>query len=73
MTKFRFGVVVGFAVGYYLGTKAGRSRYEQLNRLGRHLRQRSPLAKARAVVELGRERVHSHTEPYDVRVGSAAN
>jgi hypothetical protein len=28
---FKTGAVVGFAVGYYLGTKAGRERYEQIN------------------------------------------
>lgn len=28
--KFRFGLLIGFAVGYVLGTRAGRARYEQL-------------------------------------------
>ena len=26
MTKFRLGLLFGFASGYYLGTKAGRER-----------------------------------------------
>jgi hypothetical protein len=30
--KFRFGLVVGLAVGYILGAKAGRERYEQIKR-----------------------------------------
>ena len=30
--RFRFGLVTGFAAGYYLGAKAGRERYEQINR-----------------------------------------
>ena len=30
MTKLRFGLIVGFASGYYLGAKAGRGRYVQL-------------------------------------------
>jgi hypothetical protein len=30
--RFRLGVVTGFAAGYYLGAKAGRERYEQINR-----------------------------------------
>jgi hypothetical protein len=30
--KFRTGAVIGFAAGYYLGTKAGRERHEQINR-----------------------------------------
>jgi hypothetical protein len=36
--RFRLGWVTGFAVGYYLGAKAGRQRYEQLNRLLHKLR-----------------------------------
>lgn len=29
----RVGFVLGFSTGYYLGAMAGRSRYEQINRL----------------------------------------
>ena len=29
--KFRTGLIVGAAVGYYFGAKAGRQRYEQLH------------------------------------------
>lgn len=32
MGAFRKGVVVGFAIGYVKGSKAGRERYEQINR-----------------------------------------
>lgn len=28
---FKTGAIVGCAVGYYLGAKAGRERYEQIN------------------------------------------
>ena len=28
---FKMGVIAGFAAGYYLGAKAGRERYEQIN------------------------------------------
>jgi hypothetical protein len=28
---FKTGAIVGFAAGYYLGAKAGRERYEQIN------------------------------------------
>jgi hypothetical protein len=31
--KFRRGLVIGAGVGYVLGTKAGRERYEQLRSL----------------------------------------
>jgi len=50
--RFRLGLVLGFGVGYYLGTRAGRARYEQL----RGLVARTPLAKVQAAVDLGRER-----------------
>jgi len=29
---FRTGLILGFAAGYVLGTKAGRERYEQIRR-----------------------------------------
>ena len=29
--KFRTGLIIGGAVGYYFGAKAGRERYAQLN------------------------------------------
>lgn len=34
---FRLGLVLGAAIGYVLGAKAGRERYEQLSSLGRSL------------------------------------
>jgi hypothetical protein len=33
--RFRAGLVVGFAAGFYLGTMSGRERYHQINRLVR--------------------------------------
>jgi hypothetical protein len=69
MTKFRTGAVLGFATGYYLGTKAGRDRYEQLNRLlGRARRSETlehaatAVGRARAVIDLTRERVVDLTD-----------
>ena len=29
--RFRLGMAIGFASGYYLGSMAGRERYEQIN------------------------------------------
>ncbi len=29
--RFRLGMITGFGAGYYLGAKAGRERYEQIN------------------------------------------
>jgi len=57
--RFRLGVVIGFGVGYYLGTKAGRERYEQL----RSVVAKSPLAKVQAAYELGLERLRDTPLP----------
>ena len=54
--RFRFGVVIGFAVGYYLGAKAGRTRYLQL---------REWLDKAKPVVDLGMERARDLVDRSD--------
>jgi len=55
--RFRIGALIGFALGYYLGARAGRERYEQLRAwLGQ-----SPLAKIQAAVDLGRERLRNGT------------
>lgn len=35
--RFRLGLVTGFAAGYYLGAKAGRERYEQINQTIRRI------------------------------------
>lgn len=55
--RFRTGIVVGIGIGYVLGTKAGRERYEQLRNAaeglwssegGRRLREEA----SRAVAEV---------------------
>jgi hypothetical protein len=60
MTKFRLGLVAGLAIGFYLGTMAGRQRYEQINQVLRRIRRSSVIdtatGKAKAVVDLGVER-----------------
>jgi hypothetical protein len=62
MTKFRIGLALGFGAGYYLGAKAGRERYAQLNRTINRLRRSDALGKARAVIDLGRERAHTRDD-----------
>jgi hypothetical protein len=53
--RFRIGLVLGFGLGYYLGARAGRERYEQIRSwLGQ-----TPLAKVQAAVDLGRERLRN--------------
>ena len=65
--RFRFGIVVGFAVGYYLGAKAGRTRY---------LKMREWLDKAKPVVDLGMERARDlidHTDDDQMILNLASN
>lgn len=45
--RFRLGVVVGFAAGYYLGSRAGRERYEQIEDWLDRLRDTEQYAEAR--------------------------
>ena len=67
--RFRVGLAFGFAAGYYLGAKAGRTRYEQLRRLVA----RTPLAKVQAAADLGRARLHAGHEPLDAVVPPSPN
>ncbi len=61
MTKFRVGLLAGFAAGYYLGARAGRDRYEQINRLLRRSKTiedaTTEAERAKAIVDLTRERM----------------
>lgn len=58
--RFRAGVVVGFGAGYYLGSKAGRERHAQINRVLRKVKRSDAFEeateKAKAAVDLGVER-----------------
>ena len=58
--RFRAGLVVGFAAGYYLGTAAGRERHEQIKATIRKVKRSDAYDtvtdKAQAVVDLGVER-----------------
>ena len=58
--RLRLGVMVGFGAGYYLGSMAGRERYEQINRAVRKVKRSDAYDvatdKAKAVVDLGVER-----------------
>ena len=60
MTRFRIGLSLGMGVGYYLGARAGRERYDQINRMARRMRRSDAFEvaadKAKAVVDLGVER-----------------
>ena len=58
--RMRFGLVVGFGAGYYLGAKAGHERYEDINRFLDNVKRseayETATQKAKAAVELGVER-----------------
>jgi hypothetical protein len=64
--RFRIGLLIGFCLGYYLGSMAGRERYEQINRaIGKVKRSEAYEAaadKAKAVVDLGVERAKDVVE-----------
>lgn len=55
--KFRIGLVIGFGVGYYLGARAGRARYEQMRRRLERLRDSRLFERMQAAVELSVERL----------------
>ena len=44
--KFRTGLIIGGAVGYYFGAKAGRRRYEQMDRWLHKVTDSAPLQSA---------------------------
>ncbi len=58
--RFRAGLVVGFAAGFYLGAMSGRERYHQINRVVRRAKRSEVFdtasGRARAVVDTGVER-----------------
>jgi hypothetical protein len=64
--RFRAGLVIGFAAGFYAGARAGRERYEQINRAVARVRRSgtfdSASDKAKAVVDLGVERARDIVE-----------
>ncbi len=55
--KFRIGLIIGFGVGYYLGARAGRARYEQMRRRLERLRDSRLFERMQAAVELSVERL----------------
>src|SRR5512132_1010173 len=56
------GLVTGLAIGYYLGSKAGRERYEQLQRWFRDARKSGPVQKAQAAAGPVVEQIRRRTE-----------
>ena len=48
--KFRRGLILGAGIGYVLGTKAGRERYEQLRSMWRKVSMSEPGQKLESTV-----------------------
>ena len=73
--RFRLGLVTGFAAGYYLGAKAGRQRYEQINRSLARLKRSDAFEvatdRAKSVVEDGVEKARSAVETRSFGGGDA--
>jgi hypothetical protein len=42
MMRFRLGLILGLAIGYVLGARAGQERYEQIAAASRSLRRSQP-------------------------------
>jgi hypothetical protein len=57
--RFRTGAALGFAVGYYLGARAGRERYEQLRKVLDAVPLGRVLGKTEALADLARERLRA--------------
>ena len=66
--RFRLGLTVGLGAGYYLGAKAGRERYEQMNQMLRKVRRtdayQTASDKAQAAMDLGVERAKDFVEEH---------
>ena len=67
--RFKLGLFIGLAVGYYFGAKAGRTRYVQLREWIDKAKESGALEaatdKAKAVVDLGVERARDLVDRSD--------
>lgn len=48
--KYRLGFLTGAAIGYVLGTRAGRDRYEQIMRLSRRVSENPTVQEAAGIL-----------------------
>lgn len=66
--RFRLGILIGFGAGYYLGAKAGRDRYEQLNTMMEKAKRteayETATEKAKAVKDLSVERARDFVDEH---------
>ncbi len=62
MLRFRLGLIVGFAIGYVLGTRAGHERYEQLRELWQQVRSSKPAQQIGSEVSTAKARAWESVE-----------
>lgn len=62
ITKFRLGILLGFALGYVLGTRAGRERYESIQAAWSKVRRSDPGQTLEYEVRTAAERAASKVE-----------
>ena len=74
--RFRAGLVIGFGAGYYLGSMAGRERYEQINQMFNKVKRSEAYDvatdKAKEVIDLGVDKAKDVVEQRTGN-GSATN
>jgi len=66
--RFRMGLIIGGAAGYYFGSAAGRERHEQINQMIRKIKgsgaYETATEKAKAAVDLTVERTKDFVEEH---------
>ncbi|MBA0049963.1 YtxH domain-containing protein [Streptomyces sp. AJS327] len=68
--RYRLTFVAGLAVGYVLGTRAGRERYEQLCRAGQRFAENPAVRNAReSAVQTGRQAASKAVDAVNERFG----
>lgn len=68
--RYRLTFVAGLAVGYVLGTRAGRERYEQLRRATQRFGENPAVRNAReTAVQSGRQAASKAADAVNERVG----
>ncbi|HVM52297.1 MAG TPA: hypothetical protein VM262_03790 [Acidimicrobiales bacterium] len=74
--RFRMGLCIGFAAGYYLGTAAGRERHEQIKQMIAKVQRsdayETATEKAKAAVDLTVERTKEFVEDHKPGNGTEA-